>query len=74
MRLADSYGGPRVPAPLVGEVAWTPARRHARYVRPDELHQAFSFGFLNRAVGRRRLRHGHRRAMLARRQPGVRCR
>jgi len=42
--LADSYGGPSRRA-LVGEVNLDPARA-ARYTRPDELHQAFAFGFL----------------------------
>lgn len=39
-RLVDTYAGDRV---LVGEVfLWEP-ERVARYVRPDELHQAFNF-------------------------------
>ena len=43
--LADSYGGQSRRA-LVGEVNLDPARA-ARYTRPDELHQAFAFGFLS---------------------------
>jgi alpha-glucosidase len=39
--LADGYGS----RCLVGEVNLDPARA-ARYTRPDELHQAFAFGFL----------------------------
>ena len=31
---------------LVGEVSVSTAREHARYVRPDELHQAFFFDLL----------------------------
>jgi alpha-glucosidase len=41
-RLADAYEPPRA---LIGEVNLT-ADRAARYVRPDELHQAFAFAFL----------------------------
>ncbi|WP_051831272.1 glycoside hydrolase family 13 protein [Streptomyces violens] len=42
-RLLDSYRGERIG---VAE-AWAPdAGRLARYVRPDELHQAFNFHFL----------------------------
>ncbi|MEU8610920.1 glycoside hydrolase family 13 protein [Actinoplanes sp. NPDC048791] len=41
-RLADSYDPPRQ---LIGEVNLTPDRA-ARYVRPDELHQAFAFAFV----------------------------
>jgi alpha-glucosidase len=40
--LADSYDPPRA---LIGEVNLA-ADRAARYVRPDELHQAFAFAFL----------------------------
>ena len=40
--LADSYDPPRA---LIGEVNLDPDRA-ARYTRPDELHQAFAFGFL----------------------------
>ncbi|MGA5419005.1 alpha-amylase family glycosyl hydrolase [Streptomyces lavendulocolor] len=43
-RLLDSYEGERI---AVAE-AWAPsAERLALYVRPDELHQAFNFQFLN---------------------------
>ncbi|MET9607171.1 glycoside hydrolase family 13 protein [Streptomyces sp. NPDC006512] len=43
-RLLDSYGGQRIG---VAE-AWAPTSdRLALYVRPDELHQAFNFRFLN---------------------------
>jgi alpha-glucosidase len=42
-RLLDSYDGERIG---VAE-AWAPtAERLARYVRPDELHQAFNFHYL----------------------------
>ncbi|MDQ4021800.1 MAG: alpha-amylase family glycosyl hydrolase [Actinomycetota bacterium] len=40
--LADAYSSPRA---LIGEVNLAPARA-VRYTRPDELHQAFAFGFL----------------------------
>ncbi|WP_222861853.1 alpha-amylase family glycosyl hydrolase [Arthrobacter echini] len=40
-RLADSYSPARV---LVGEVNLEP-QRAARYIRPDEMHQAFAFAF-----------------------------
>ncbi|OAR25536.1 alpha-glucosidase [Streptomyces sp. ERV7] len=43
-RLLDSYEGERI---AVAE-AWAPSpERLALYVRPDELHQAFNFQFLN---------------------------
>jgi len=43
-RITDSYAGERT---LVGEV-WLPdPARFARYLRPDELHSAFNFDFLN---------------------------
>ncbi|MFF8292603.1 glycoside hydrolase family 13 protein [Streptomyces sp. NPDC016309] len=43
-RLLDGYEGERI---AVAE-AWAPsAERLALYVRPDELHQAFNFQFLN---------------------------
>lgn len=42
-KLADEYAGDRV---LVGEAWVHPIERLARYVRPDELHQAFNFQFL----------------------------
>jgi alpha-glucosidase len=41
-RIADSYHPPRQ---LIGEVNLDPDRA-ARYVRPDELHEAFAFAFL----------------------------
>ena len=41
--IADSYAQPRA---LIGEI-WLPdPLRFARYLRPDELHTAFNFGFL----------------------------
>jgi len=42
-RLLDSYDGERV---LVAEAWVEPAERLARYVRPDEMHQAFNFEYL----------------------------
>ena len=39
----DSYDGMRV---LVAEAWVSPADRLARYVRPDEMHQAFNFEYL----------------------------
>ncbi len=42
-RVVDSYDGARM---MVAE-AWVPsAERMARYLRPDEYHQSFNFGFL----------------------------
>ncbi|WP_035803469.1 glycoside hydrolase family 13 protein [Kitasatospora mediocidica] len=42
-KVAESYTPPRA---LIGEV-WLPdPERFARYLRPDELHTAFNFGFL----------------------------
>ncbi len=43
-RLLDTYDGERI---LVGEAVAEPAERAARYVRPDEMHQAFNFPFLH---------------------------
>ncbi|WBB82560.1 glycoside hydrolase family 13 protein [Micromonospora sp. WMMD882] len=42
-RLLDSYDGQRI---LVAEAWVEPAERLARYVRPDEMHQAFNFEYL----------------------------
>ncbi|MEU7714099.1 alpha-amylase family glycosyl hydrolase [Micromonospora chalcea] len=42
-RLLDSYPGERI---LVAEAWVEPAERLARYVRPDEMHQAFNFEYL----------------------------
>ncbi|WP_435872560.1 glycoside hydrolase family 13 protein [Micromonospora globbae] len=42
-RVLDSYPGERV---LVAEAWVEPAERLARYVRPDEMHQAFNFEYL----------------------------
>ncbi len=39
----DAYEGERV---LVAEAWVSPVERLARYVRPDEMHQAFNFAFL----------------------------
>ncbi|ASW56388.1 glycoside hydrolase family 13 protein [Plantactinospora sp. KBS50] len=41
--LLDSYPGDRI---LVAEAWVEPAERLARYVRPDEMHQAFNFEYL----------------------------
>jgi alpha-glucosidase len=41
-RILDEYSPPRI---AVAE-AWVMPGRRARYVRPDELHQAFNFDFL----------------------------
>jgi alpha-glucosidase len=40
----DTYPGGRI---LVAEAWVQPAERLARYVRPDEMHQAFNFMYLN---------------------------
>ncbi|WP_174533835.1 glycoside hydrolase family 13 protein [Micromonospora chalcea] len=42
-RVLDSYPGERI---LVAEAWVEPAERLARYVRPDEMHQAFNFEYL----------------------------
>ncbi|WP_228543147.1 glycoside hydrolase family 13 protein [Micromonospora sp. HM134] len=42
-RVLDSYEGDRI---LVAEAWVEPAERIARYVRPDEMHQAFNFEYL----------------------------
>jgi alpha-glucosidase len=46
-RVAETYGGDRVFIGEVGEAGPGLHRRLARYVRPDELHQAFCFPFLD---------------------------
>ena len=43
-RVLDEYDGDRM---LVAEAWVEPAERLARYVRPDEMHQAFNFAFLS---------------------------
>jgi len=43
-RVLDEYDGARM---LVAEAWVEPAERLARYVRPDEMHQAFNFSFLS---------------------------
>ena len=57
-RVLESYGEPdRI---LCAEAWVTPAHRLARYVRPDEMHQAFNFDFLDAPLGRHRAAHRHR--------------
>ncbi|WP_328687461.1 glycoside hydrolase family 13 protein [Streptomyces caniferus] len=47
-RLLDGYGDARDKQVIGVAEAWAPtAERLALYVRPDELHQAFNFQFLN---------------------------
>jgi len=43
-RVLDDRGGDRI---LVAEAHVRPAHRLAQYVRPDEMHQAFNFEFLD---------------------------
>ncbi len=47
-RVTDSYGieGEDADRIMCGEAWVTPPEAMARYVRPDELHQTFNFGFL----------------------------
>ncbi|GAA1016619.1 alpha-glucosidase [Acrocarpospora pleiomorpha] len=53
-RILDGYPGERIG---VAE-AWAPTpQRLANYVRPDELHQAFNFHFLNTPWDAERFRH-----------------
>ncbi|NJC65998.1 glycoside hydrolase family 13 protein [Planosporangium flavigriseum] len=42
-KVVDSYPGERI---LVAEAWVDPIERMARYVRPDEMHQAFNFAYL----------------------------
>lgn len=51
--IVDSYPGDRI---LVAEAYVEPVRRLARYVRADELHQAFNFQYL-RTVTAEEIRH-----------------
>ncbi|AZH79320.1 alpha-amylase [Microbacterium sp. Y-01] len=50
--IVDEYDGERI---LVAEAYVEPVSRLARYVRPDEMHQAFNFAFLA-AVGAAEIR------------------
>ncbi|MHB6905340.1 glycoside hydrolase family 13 protein [Streptomyces sp. DB-54] len=52
-RIADAYPDPRV---LVGEMWLRDPARLARYLRPDELHTAFTFDFLRSPWDADRLR------------------
>jgi alpha-glucosidase len=45
-RVVDDYPGGRI---LVAEAWVSPVERLARYVRPDEMHQAFNFEYLDTA-------------------------
>jgi alpha-glucosidase len=76
-QVLDEYDGDRM---LVAEAWVEPAERLARYVRPDEMHQAFNFAFLSAGLARRgparvdqRLargqRHGGRSGHLGAQQP-----
>ncbi len=51
--VADSYDGDRA---LVAEAWVTPLSKMAKWVRPDELHQAFNFGYLMTAWDAEELR------------------
>jgi len=42
-KVVDEYPGDRI---LVAEAWVDPPERLARYIRPDEMHQAFNFGYL----------------------------
>ena len=48
--MLDEYPGDRI---LVAEAWVQPAERLARYVRPDEMHQAFNFEYLDAPWTRR---------------------
>ena len=48
-RILDEYG--RRPHPVSPRRGWTRSDRLARYVRPDEMHQAFNFPYLRRRPG-----------------------
>ena len=52
-RVLAEYGDDRI---MVAEAWVTPAERMARYLRPDEVHQAFNFPFLNAGWSAARLR------------------
>ncbi|MBA4085245.1 MAG: alpha-amylase [Kytococcus sp.] len=61
--LLDSYGAPeRI---LCAEAWVAPADRLARYVRPDEMHQAFNFDFLETQWHAGALREAVRRSLAA---------
>lgn len=61
--LLDSYG---TPERILCAEAWVnPADRLARYVRPDEFHQAFNFDFLETRWRATDLREAVRRSLAA---------
>jgi alpha-glucosidase len=66
--LADSYADPRV---FVAEAWVQPAARLVDYVRPDELHTAFNFEFLNTPWNAGLLRQTIDRTLDAHRQVGA---
>jgi alpha-glucosidase len=55
-RIADAYGGDRVFIGEIGPMGPDGPARLARYLRPDELHQAFNFDFLRKPWDARELR------------------
>jgi alpha-glucosidase len=64
-RILDEYGRPGAARIAVAE-AWTPTlERSARYVRPDELHQAFNFEYLGTPWEAEKLRETAERSLAA---------
>ncbi|GGM33245.1 alpha-glucosidase [Longimycelium tulufanense] len=61
-KVLDYYPGERI---AVAEAWVFPPERLARYVRPDELHQAFNFDFLQRPWSATELRAGIDNAIAA---------
>jgi alpha-glucosidase len=55
-RIAEAYGGDRVFIGEIGPMGPDGPARLARYLRPDELHQAFNFDFLRKPWDARELR------------------
>jgi alpha-glucosidase len=66
--ILDSYDGDRI---LVAEAWVNPPDRLARYVRPDELHQAFNFDFLETPWAAAALRRSIDRSLAATSQVGA---
>jgi len=67
-RILDGYSPPRI---LVAEAWVQPLSRLARYVRPDEMHQAFNFEYLSCPWNPAKLREVIRASLEANRSVGA---
>jgi len=67
-KVLDSYGGDRM---LIAEAWVDPPERLARYVRPDEMHQAFNFEFLSATWRASDIREAVRSSLAANAEVGA---